>query len=63
MKLQYRLKKNEDFQKVIKQKKSIACPTLVLYYANNNLGFVERKKNKDYPSRPKIQAGIFHFYR
>lgn len=39
MKLQYRLKKNEDFQKVIKQKKSIACPTLVLYYANNNLGY------------------------
>lgn len=39
MKLQYRLKKNEDFQKVIKQKKSIACPTLVLYYAKNNLGY------------------------
>lgn len=39
MKLQYRLKKNEDFQKVIKQKKSIACPTLLLYYANNNLGY------------------------
>ena len=39
MKIQYRLKKNEDFQKVIKQKKSIACPTLVLYYAKNTLGY------------------------
>lgn len=39
MKIQYRLKKNEDFQKVIKQRKSIACPTLVMYYAKNTLGY------------------------
>ena len=39
MKIQYRLKKNEDFQKVLKQRKSIACPTLVIYYAKNTLGY------------------------
>ena len=39
MKIQYRLKNNEDFQKVIKQRKSIACPTLVVYYAKNTLGY------------------------
>lgn len=39
MKKQNRLKKNEDFQKVIKQKKSVACPTLVIYHSKNELGY------------------------
>jgi len=39
MKKKNRLKKNEDFQKVIKQKKSVACPTLVVYYYQNDLGY------------------------
>ncbi len=39
MKKKYRLKKNNDFQKVIKQKKSIACPTLIIYHKKNDLGY------------------------
>ena len=36
MKKEYRLKKNEDFQKVIKQKKSFANKVFVIYYKVND---------------------------
>ena len=37
MKKTYRVKRNIDFQAIIKQKKSVASKQFVVYYANNNL--------------------------
>ncbi len=36
MKKKYRIKKNEEFQAIIKKKKSIANQKYVIYYRNNN---------------------------
>ncbi len=37
MKKEYRLLKNEDFQKVISRKKSFAVKSFILYYDDNDL--------------------------
>ncbi|MDD6302908.1 MAG: ribonuclease P protein component [Bacillales bacterium] len=38
MKIKYRVKKHEDFQKVIQAKKSIANNCFVIYYKQNEMG-------------------------
>lgn len=40
MKKEYRVKKSEDFQTIIKKKKSVASRDFVLYYAPNSLGHI-----------------------
>ena len=37
MKKAYRVKKNEDFQTIIKKKKSVASRDFVVYYDSNGL--------------------------
>ena len=37
MKKEYRIKKNEDFQEIIKNRNSIANKKYVIYYKKNNL--------------------------
>ncbi|MDD8049157.1 MAG: ribonuclease P protein component [Thomasclavelia sp.] len=37
MKKEYRVKKNEDFSKIISKKKSVANKSFIIYYLNNNL--------------------------
>ena len=39
MKKIYSLKKNEDFQNIIKSKQSVGCSTLVIYYFKNELDY------------------------
>ena len=39
MKKIYSLKKNKDFQNVIKSKQSVGCSTLVIYYLKNELNY------------------------
>lgn len=38
MKKQYRIKKNEDFQTIIKKRQSIASKYFIVYYNQNSLG-------------------------
>ena len=39
MKKIYSLKKNKDFQNIIKSKQSVGCSTLVIYYLKNELNY------------------------
>ena len=39
MKKIYSLKKNKDFQNIIKSKQSVGCSTLVFYYLKNELNY------------------------
>ena len=39
MKKIYSLKKNKDFQNIIKSKQSVGCSTLVIYYLKNGLNY------------------------
>ena len=39
MKKIYSLKKNKDFQNIIKSKQSVGCSTLVIYYLKNELDY------------------------
>ena len=38
MKVQFRVKTNQDFQKIIRDNKKISNSSFVLYFSNNNLG-------------------------
>ena len=40
MKKEYRLLKNEDFQRVINKKRSYASKSFILYYDDNNLDHI-----------------------
>ena len=39
MKVQFRVKTNQDFQKIIHDNKKISNSSFVLYFSNNNLGY------------------------
>lgn len=39
MKTKYRIKKNEEFQKIISKKKSKANKTFIVYYSNKSLDY------------------------
>ena len=39
MKKENSLKKNKDFQKIIENRQSVGCSTLVIYYLKNNLEY------------------------
>ena len=39
MKKIYSLKKNKDFQNIIKSKQSVGCSTLIIYYLKNELNY------------------------
>ena len=38
MKKEYRVKKNEDFSRIIKRKQSMANRTFIIYYLKNDIG-------------------------
>lgn len=38
MKKEYRVKKNEDFSHIIKEKQSLANRSFIIYYLKNNIG-------------------------
>ena len=38
MKKEYRVKKNEDFSRIIKRKQSMANLTFIIYYLKNDIG-------------------------
>lgn len=39
MKKENSVKKSKDFQKIIENKQSVGCSTLVIYFLKNNLGY------------------------
>jgi len=39
MKKEFRIKKNEDFSRIIKEKQSLANRSFIIYYLKNNIGY------------------------
>ena len=62
MKKEYRVKKNEDFQTIIKKKKSVANRQFVVYYDQNNdhlrVGISVSKKLGNAVVRNKIKRQV-----
>ncbi len=62
MKKEYRIKKNEEFQAILKKKKSIVSHKYVIYYRNNNehlkVGISVSKKLGNAVVRNKIKRQV-----
>ena len=68
MKKLYRIKKNEEFSKIIKYKHSVACASFVVYFNNRNqdvsrVGISVSKKLGDAVERNRIKRQVREMVR